>query len=367
MPGNNLNITLPTVGTTLGPTYATQINTALQTIIDDLEAKVTPDELQINANLSFSSGGNFYRATNLQATQYSSLAAALANTNPNTLYFVNGEAYIQDGAGNNVQVTASGVLNVGSVGSINTTGSPAYGSGPEVLWSGTDLEYRMKSGSGTNDYADVVCSGVELRNGANTTTLQTVVTTDYNITFPATAPGANNTPMVIGTTGLVTFTRDLDVDTLTTSGNVAIGGTLTADTCDFSNGRTRMYSYKAIQYMSGLLFSATSVTWTGTANWASIDLQVETGEILTALNLTCDTGGSLSGSWTVAVKKITSLGAESTVASTTTGSFVGVGTVLVSLASVTVAAGEAFFVHVTHSDNTNLKTIHNARLTYSRV
>lgn len=224
MPGNPLNITLPTIGVTPGPEYATAIDLALQTIIVDLEAKVTPDEILINANLDFSSFGDDYSAINLKSTSFRSQSAVLAGGNVNSFYSLNGQAVFRDGSGNDVAITSGGAV-AGAAGNITTTGSPVYAtSGVEILWSGGDLDYRFKDGSGVNDFANLVFSEAHYRNGANTLKVKTIVTTDYDIIWPATGPADNNLA-VFDASGNISFT-DTVAGAKTFSGAITLDSTL---------------------------------------------------------------------------------------------------------------------------------------------
>lgn len=225
MPGNPLSITIPTVGVTVGPLYATQINVALQVLIDDIEAKITPDEITVNTDLSFRSSGTSYGATNLKRTSYYEQASVLAAGSINSVYSLNGELYWQDGSGNDVALTSAGSV-AGAAGNITTTGSPAYAtSGVEVLWSGADLEYRFKDGSGSTDFADLVFDNAEFRNGANTMTMGSAVTTDYDITWPAVGPAANNI-IQLDASGNISFSSNLNIATASVTGDLTVGGDL---------------------------------------------------------------------------------------------------------------------------------------------
>lgn len=226
MPGNPLSITLPTVGATVGPEFALLINAAIQALIDDIEAKIVPSEISINADLSFRTAGQSYGATNLQRVHFYEESSALATSLINSLHSVAGELTFIDGAGNVVPMTSSGAV-AGAAGNITTTGSPAYAtSGVEILWSGSDLEYRLKSGSGATAFANLVLAELELRNGANTTTLASAVTSDYTITFPAAGPSANNLAVFDGS-GNISFTDTIPGDK-TISGDLDVGGEVTA-------------------------------------------------------------------------------------------------------------------------------------------
>lgn len=212
MPGNPLSITLPTVGVTVGPTYATNINTALQALIDDIEAKIVPGEIDINADMSFSSAGTSYGATNVDRVNLFEQAGTLGGGNINTVYAYNDELYFQDGTGNNVALTAAGSV-AGAAGNITTTGSPAYAtSDVELLWSGGDLEYRFKSGTG-DTYADLVFKNAEFRDGANTLRMapNASMSGDYTLTWPAAVSSAGQVVELDGV-GNISF-----VDTLSTA------------------------------------------------------------------------------------------------------------------------------------------------------
>lgn len=116
-----MNLTLPTVSVTLGPTWATEINTALTTIDDHDHTsgkgrQVPTTGLNINADLSF--GG--YKATTLKSTQFSSQASALSGASEaNATYSLNGDLYFVNGSGVGVQITSGGSV-VSTPASANT-------------------------------------------------------------------------------------------------------------------------------------------------------------------------------------------------------------------------------------------------------
>ncbi len=112
MATNFMNLTLPIVTTTLGPEWATELNTVI-TSIDEHDhtsgkgTKVPTNGLNINSNLTF----NDHRATNLDATQYKSLGAALTGAaNANAVHVSSGDLYFTNGSGTPVQITSGGAL-----------------------------------------------------------------------------------------------------------------------------------------------------------------------------------------------------------------------------------------------------------------
>ena len=216
MPGNPLNITLPTVGVTVGPDYATSINLALQTIITDVEAKITPDEISINASLDFKPGATAYGAINLDRVNFDAKSSLPSITTVSESLFVyDNELYFQDGTGTNVAITAAGTVSA-AAGNITSTGSPTYASLANGLqWSGGDLEYIFTD-NGTNTYAGLVFLDAQFRNGVNSMTMESAVTTDYTITWPTAAPSGTELVQV-DSAGAVSFSSTV-VDPTTFTG-----------------------------------------------------------------------------------------------------------------------------------------------------
>jgi len=107
-----LNLILPIPTVTLGPAWASQLNTAL-TLIDSHDhtsgkgVLVPTSGLNINANLNF--GG--YKPYALFATQFTSQVLALSGAlNANSVYVNNDNLYFVNGSGLGVQITAGGAI-----------------------------------------------------------------------------------------------------------------------------------------------------------------------------------------------------------------------------------------------------------------
>jgi hypothetical protein len=120
-----MNLNLPVVTQTLGPEWATQLNTALEVV--DLHdhssgkgVKVKTAGLDINADLTFAG----FRALNLQASQYTSQALPLSGAlNANSVYVSGGNLYFTNGSGVSIQLTTGGsiVSSPGAVQNLNIT------------------------------------------------------------------------------------------------------------------------------------------------------------------------------------------------------------------------------------------------------
>lgn len=115
-------IVIPTPGQEPGPTYASDVSNALLTVahlthtgVANLDGYQIPSAgININADLS----AQGFNLTNLRSTRYQSQSSPLVGSGDiNALYFNQGEFWLNDGAGQHVQVSKNGVLN--STTSIN--------------------------------------------------------------------------------------------------------------------------------------------------------------------------------------------------------------------------------------------------------
>lgn len=119
-----MNLLLPTVSVTLGPLYATEVNAAFLRVdshdhSDGYGKLVGTNGLNINAALSFH--GN--DATNLNSAGFNiqSPTAGLVGQ----VYMSGQDLYCVDGAGNVIQITAAGAVNVSGLGSWTGLIAPA--------------------------------------------------------------------------------------------------------------------------------------------------------------------------------------------------------------------------------------------------
>lgn len=107
-----MNLDLPTVSVTISPEWASQLNTALETVDshDHTSTKGTQIPtagLNINADLEF----NSFKATELLSTKFESQSSTLiGSSNAASLYVVNGDLYYTNSGGTAVQVTSGSTL-----------------------------------------------------------------------------------------------------------------------------------------------------------------------------------------------------------------------------------------------------------------
>lgn len=107
-----MNLNLPTVLTTLGPEWASQINEAFEDIdIHDHSSgkgvKIKPAGIDINADLSFANNS----ITNLGSAEFDNLEAVIDGAlNANKVYVSDGDLYFTNNSGVAVQLTSGGSI-----------------------------------------------------------------------------------------------------------------------------------------------------------------------------------------------------------------------------------------------------------------
>jgi len=118
----NMNLVIPSVGTTSGPDYALQTNQSL-TLVDQHDhtpgkgVQITPAGINVNTDFLF----NGYAATGLKSL---TLVPQGSLTDINALYDIAGDLFFNDGVGNVIRITQSGGI-AGTPGSISGLVAPA--------------------------------------------------------------------------------------------------------------------------------------------------------------------------------------------------------------------------------------------------
>ena len=137
-----MSLVLPTPGEQLGPTWANNINTAL-TAIDEHDhssgkgRSIGVAGIIIDGNLDFKPGTTAYPVVDTSFLSFTNQTTAYAASNALRLYSAtaNGELYWNDNDGNQVAITAGGVINASGVQAnryaFNTT--PFSGAGPHTV------------------------------------------------------------------------------------------------------------------------------------------------------------------------------------------------------------------------------------------
>lgn len=142
----NMGLILPDVSVTIGPTYATNNNTAFTTVDshDHTAGKgvlIPTGGLNINADLDFNSNS----AIGLQKVMLDNQVSLL--TGNNFFQVQGGEAYFNDGSGNQVQITNAGSLDITSSGGI---GGDYTSAGASLIYTDATRTYTFRDGVPTN-------------------------------------------------------------------------------------------------------------------------------------------------------------------------------------------------------------------------
>lgn len=119
----NMNMSLPVVGGTLGPAWASELNTALEVVdahdhVSGNGVQIPVAGLNINGDLSF----NSHNIIDLNSLVLDSLSADPSSAT--TVYVKNGELFYIDDSAQAVQITDNGSI-AGASGSIGGLASPA--------------------------------------------------------------------------------------------------------------------------------------------------------------------------------------------------------------------------------------------------
>lgn len=227
----NMLLTLPTVGVTAGPAYASQINAALE-VVDRHDhstgsgVQITPAGLNINANLSF----NENDATDLRTARFISQPSALTGASPDLscLYVVGDDLYYNDGAGNQIALTIGGSI-AGATGNITGLVAPAA----VTYTSGGSPNYKFISTA--TESANIDAASYLMRNPGVTATyaltLQApTLSNNYSITLPA-LPGAASF-LQIDSSGVITAAPLIALGI--TAANLAADSVTTAKIADLN-------------------------------------------------------------------------------------------------------------------------------------
>ena len=196
----NMSLTLPEVLVTSGPTYATQVNTALD-VVDDHDhsvgkgKKITPTGLNINSDLTL----NNNQLVDVKAVKLSQQASVATL---GAIYVKGADLFYRDLNGVEVQLTSSGAINTSSTGAITglggTTGVASYVSASGLFnYQSNPTTYAQQYTGDISLFSRAGVIGV-----VQAIKLQTpVAATAYTLTLPATAPAANQIMRMENTAG----------------------------------------------------------------------------------------------------------------------------------------------------------------------
>lgn len=266
-----MNLTLPVVSTTPGPTWANEINDALTTIGNHNHtpgngALVPVAGLDINANLSFLGSSGAFSAVDLVSTRYTNQASlgaerAIYAIGDNLYWNTTGGVAVQITNGLNVQAAQGNITGLAAPASVTFAGS-AYTfaqavNTPAILDAGTVRIRDLSVGSGSIDLTSPSSSA------------------NYTLTFPATAP---TQPRLLGwsSSGLMNnVASDGSLTLGATTIGIAPSGVLTASindlavtTAKIADGAVTAGKLTAVN--TAQTTGSGNLTITGTSSWNDV-------------------------------------------------------------------------------------------------
>lgn len=248
MTTNSMDLDLPVVSTTIGPTWASKINAALLQIAEHTHAsgdgvKVTPVGMNINQDLSI--GDN--NLTAVRTVRLSSQGGVVATpTDLGCIVNVNGDLYWVNNAGTPVQLTTGGAINIASVGTIGgdygQPGVPASVSYSDTTKTFTFLQDTGEAAElfvGDLNIANAATGALSVSIGAN------AATASYALILPIAAP-TDDTVLAFNSAGQGTFRSVLG-----TAGEVSITASSTSFTISLPSTVTKSITFSGNNVHSG--------------------------------------------------------------------------------------------------------------------
>ena len=196
--GTNItSLAKPAVGVTVGPTWATDLNTSIDAVDDHDHStnkgiRITPAAINVNADVEF----NDNSATELKNLIFSTVTAA---TTSYSVYQASGNLYWRNGAGTAVQITTGSTVNAGAGSIDGMTGTDAGATFVDGAKS-----YNFFCDSGNTDFGKMAHADLLLYKFSD----DNVADTDYITVAASTlASGSSGTVTVPAETGTILTTN----------------------------------------------------------------------------------------------------------------------------------------------------------------
>ncbi len=212
----NMGLVLPAVGVTIGPTWASELNTALEAVdahdhTGGNGLPITTQAIAIDADLSFDGHG----LEDVARVELVSQAAVSAL--PSTVYVVAGDLYYNNASGVPVQITTGGSI-AGATGAISGLVAPASAS----FDSGT-ASFRWNANATTRATLDAAALQLRQAGGVSAASITLAAptggVTSYTLRLPPTAPVTSSGLLYTSTAGASVWIRP-DGATLEVLGSV---------------------------------------------------------------------------------------------------------------------------------------------------
>ena len=304
--GTNItSIAKPGVGTTVGPTWATDLNTTIDAVDNHDHStnkgiRITPAAINVNADVEF----NQNSATEVKNVIFDS--SVTAATTSYSVYQASGNLYWRNGSGTQVQITTGSTVNAGAGSIDGMTGTDAGATFVDGAKS-----YNFFCDSGNTDFGKMAHADLLLYKFSD----DNVADTDYvTIATSSLASGSSGTVTVPAETGTILTTNTsyagAAINVATSASNYAINlkphgtGHVVVGNGGATGKITSNGAYDlVIDTNSGT--NSSNITITDAANGSISFIPNGTGEIVIG-------SGSASG-------KITSSGAHDLVLDTNAG------------------------------------------------
>jgi hypothetical protein len=211
-----MGLVLPSVSVTIGPTWASNLNTAL-TSIDEHDhssgkgKQVPSGGIGIDGNLSF----NSYKITSLKGSNYTS--ESVTTSDLRSIYSVNGDLYYNNGSGIAIKLTSGTGINIAGTGTIGGDyGGP--GINASVVYTDSIKTFTFNQAANTPAkmaFGDIILG--ETIASPQTITLKSPASlaASYSLTLPTALPASTKIPQV-SSAGALSF-GDFDGTTLENS------------------------------------------------------------------------------------------------------------------------------------------------------
>ena len=207
---SNMGLILPDPLVTVGPTWATNLNTAI-TSVDEHDhtagkgVQVPTAGINVNGDLTFSN----YNLTSVNSTRHRNQDAVLsAAADINATYFVNGNFYVNNADGTAVQITDGTGINIASTGTIGGDyGQPGVTAAATYSDSTKAFSWVQSAGvTAKMAFGDILL--YENIVSANPVTIKspTSLGSAITITTPSTTTTLSGTTIAETISGLKTFT-----------------------------------------------------------------------------------------------------------------------------------------------------------------
>jgi hypothetical protein len=299
MATNSMNLVLPTPSVTPGPTYATQLNTALTEVAEHDHSsgngvKITPAGLNLIADLDLQEN-NLVDARSIRMVNQGGVLAE--STDVGCMYVVNGDLYYQNTSGTAIQVTSGGGINIASVGTIGGDyGQPGVNAAVNYSDSTKTFSFTQEAGeaaeifSGTINIAAADSGALSVGITANASTVS------YDIILPLAAP-ADDQILSIDATGQGTW-RDLNG----TAGQIEVAHSSTAHTIALPSTITKNITFSGTNTFSGNNTHSGNNTLSGSNTFSGVNTfsGATTGRGVVPLGAVLPTFPALTGAYACA-------------------------------------------------------------------